>query len=87
MILTGRTGLLALICVLPIALSPWPARAFVMLLVALAVAVTVDTLLAASTRKLALYPLAVYLRPARAARGREPAALQWGPPPVPRPGS
>lgn len=52
MILTGRTGLLALICVLPIALSPWPARAFVMLLVALAVAVTVDTLLAASTRKL-----------------------------------
>ncbi|WP_235641774.1 hypothetical protein, partial [Mycobacterium tuberculosis] len=27
MILTGRTGLLALICVLPIALSPWPARA------------------------------------------------------------
>ena len=35
MILTGRTGLLALICVLPIALSPWPARSFVALLVAL----------------------------------------------------
>ena len=35
MILTGRTGLLALIGVLPIAVSPWPARAFVVLLVLL----------------------------------------------------
>ncbi|MGB8388150.1 DUF58 domain-containing protein [Mycobacterium sp.] len=52
MILTGRTALVALICVLPIALSPWPARAFVLLLVALTVAVVVDVGLAASTRGL-----------------------------------
>jgi uncharacterized protein (DUF58 family) len=52
MILTGRTGLLALIFVLPIALSPWPAKAFVMLLAALALFVVVDTALAASTRRL-----------------------------------
>ncbi|MBZ4513138.1 DUF58 domain-containing protein, partial [Mycobacterium avium subsp. hominissuis] len=38
MILTGRTGLVALICVLPIALSPWPAMVFTALLAALAVA-------------------------------------------------
>lgn len=52
MILTGRTGLLALICVLSIALSPWPAKAFVILLTVLATAVVIDMLLAASTRKL-----------------------------------
>ena len=52
MILTGRTGLVALVCVLPIALSPWPATAFVILLAALAVAVAVDVALAASTRAL-----------------------------------
>ncbi len=52
MILTGRTGLVALICVLPIALSPWPAKAFVVLLVALAMVVVVDVGLAASTRRL-----------------------------------
>jgi uncharacterized protein (DUF58 family) len=52
MILTGRTGLLALICVLPIAASPWPARAFLVLLVVLAVLVVVDAGLAASTRRL-----------------------------------
>jgi uncharacterized protein (DUF58 family) len=51
-VLTGRTGLLALICVLPIALSPWPAKAFAMLLAALAIAVVVDVVLAASTRRL-----------------------------------
>jgi uncharacterized protein (DUF58 family) len=51
-ILTGRTGLVALICVLPIALSPWPARAFVVLLAALVVAVALDIALAASTRAL-----------------------------------
>lgn len=48
MILTGRTGLMALIGVLPIALSPWPPRAFGMLLLALAVAVAIDVALAAS---------------------------------------
>ncbi|OBF67067.1 hypothetical protein A5753_05120 [Mycobacterium sp. 852002-51971_SCH5477799-a] len=52
MVLTGRTGLVALICVLPIALSPWPATAFVVLLLVLAIAVAVDAVLAASTAKL-----------------------------------
>ncbi|OIN78272.1 DUF58 domain-containing protein [Mycobacterium malmoense] len=52
MILTGRTGLVALICALPIAVSPWPARAFVVLLIALAIVVVVDARLAASTRGL-----------------------------------
>ena len=52
MILTGRTGLVALLCVLPIAFSPWPATAFVALLVVLAGAVTLDVALAASPRAL-----------------------------------
>lgn len=52
MILTGRAGLVALICVLPIFLSPWPATAFVALLALLAVVVTIDVALAGSTRRL-----------------------------------
>ncbi|MBS4727761.1 DUF58 domain-containing protein [Mycobacterium sp. SM1] len=52
MIITGRTGLAALIGVLPIALSPWPATSFAALLIALAAAVTLDAGLAASTREL-----------------------------------
>lgn len=52
MILTGRAGLIALICVLPIAISPWPAIAFGVLLAALVVVVIVDVALAASPRKL-----------------------------------
>ena len=52
MILTGRTGLLALICVLPIAVSPWPARAFVVSLLLLSILVVLDAALAASTRGL-----------------------------------
>jgi uncharacterized protein (DUF58 family) len=52
MILTGRTGLLALICVLPIAASPWPARAFLVLLVVLSILVVGDAGLAASPRRL-----------------------------------
>jgi uncharacterized protein (DUF58 family) len=51
-ILTGRTGLVALICVLPIAASPWPARAFAVLLLALVALVIVDATLAASPRAL-----------------------------------
>jgi uncharacterized protein (DUF58 family) len=47
-ILTGRAGLAALICVLPVALSPWPATSFAVLLATLAVAVALDTGLAAS---------------------------------------
>lgn len=52
MILTGRTGLIALIGVLPIALSPWPATAFAVLLALLGAAVVVDIALAASPRQL-----------------------------------
>ena len=52
MILTGRAGLVALIFILPIAVSPWPATAFVALLAALAMVVAADAGLAASTRGL-----------------------------------
>ena len=52
MVLTGRTGLVALVCVLPIALAPWPATAFAVLLALLATAVAVDVSLAGSTRRL-----------------------------------
>ncbi|OBC03097.1 DUF58 domain-containing protein [Mycobacterium sp. 852002-40037_SCH5390672] len=52
MVLTGRTGLVALICVLPIALSPWPAMTFAALLIALAFVVVLDIVLAASTATL-----------------------------------
>jgi uncharacterized protein (DUF58 family) len=51
-ILTGRTGLVALICVLPVAFSPWPAIAFAVLAGALAAAVALDVILAASARRL-----------------------------------
>jgi uncharacterized protein (DUF58 family) len=51
-VLTGRAGLIALICMLPIGLSPWPATAFALLLALLLIAVAVDIALAASTRKL-----------------------------------
>jgi uncharacterized protein (DUF58 family) len=51
-VLTGRAGLVALICVLPIALSPWPATVFVVLLTVLVIAVALDVSLAASTRQL-----------------------------------
>ena len=52
MVLTGRTGVIALICVLPIALSPWPATAFVVLALVLAAAVGIDVALAGSPRRL-----------------------------------
>ncbi len=48
MILTGRTGLIALLCAVPIAVSPWPAATFVTLLAVLAIAVAADVLLAAN---------------------------------------
>jgi uncharacterized protein (DUF58 family) len=51
-ILTGRAGLIALICVLPVAFSPWPAIAFAILAGALAAAVAIDVALAASARRL-----------------------------------
>lgn len=52
MILTGRTGLLALLFVLPVALSPSPADVFVVLLVALVALLSLDVALAASPRAL-----------------------------------
>ena len=52
MVLTGRAGLVALICVLPIVVSPWPATVFIALLALLALTVAVDVTLAASTRRL-----------------------------------
>jgi uncharacterized protein (DUF58 family) len=51
-ILTGRTGLLALLCVLPIALSPRPATSFAVLLAVLAVGVLADFGLAANPSQL-----------------------------------
>ena len=52
MVFTGRTGLIALLCVLPIALSPWPATAFGALLLVLVLLVLVDVGLAGSPRAL-----------------------------------
>jgi uncharacterized protein (DUF58 family) len=51
-VLTGRAGLLALICAVPIVLSPAPATSFTALLMALALAVAFDTGMAASPRAL-----------------------------------
>jgi uncharacterized protein (DUF58 family) len=51
-VLTGRAGLVALIGVLPILLSPWPAIAFVVLLVVLIAGISLDVALAASPRRL-----------------------------------
>lgn len=55
MVITGRVGLVALICVLPIAVSPCPATAFVILLGLLLLSVIVDVALAASPRRLHLH--------------------------------
>ena len=52
MVLTGRTGLLALLCVLPIVVSPWPETTFVALLGLLLVAVIVDIAVAAGPMQL-----------------------------------
>lgn len=54
MILTGRTGLIALLCALPIAFAARPTLAFIALLSLLVVAVVVDVALAGSPRALAL---------------------------------
>jgi len=51
-VLTGRAGLVALICVLPIALAPWPALAFAVALLALLTAIAVDVALAGNPRAL-----------------------------------
>ena len=52
MIVTGRAALLAFLCVLPVALSPWPAMLFWVALLLVLMLVTVDVVLAASTRAL-----------------------------------
>ena len=56
MVLTGRTGLIALLCVLPIALSPWPAASFTLLLALLAVAVLADVGLGGQPVPAAVHP-------------------------------
>ena len=52
MVVTGRAGLIALLAILPVVLSPSPATTFVVLLAALLVLVGVDTALAASPQRL-----------------------------------
>jgi uncharacterized protein (DUF58 family) len=50
--LTGRAWLVALLCVLPVGLSPWPATAFTVLAALLVTAIVLDVALAANTRRL-----------------------------------
>lgn len=52
MVLTGRIGLIALIGVIPIALSPWPATLFGVMLAAVAALIIIDMALAANTKSL-----------------------------------
>ncbi|QZT63152.1 DUF58 domain-containing protein [Mycolicibacterium austroafricanum] len=54
MVLTGRAGLIALLCALPVVLLPYPAATFAVLAALLAVAVLVDVALAGSPRALEL---------------------------------
>ncbi len=54
MVITGRVGLIALLCAVPITLSSRPALMFGVALAALAAAVVADALLAGSPRKLEL---------------------------------
>ncbi|MGE2834083.1 DUF58 domain-containing protein [Mycobacterium sp. SMC-4] len=54
MVLTDRAALIALLCAVPVVVSPSPAATFAVLLAALAVAVVVDVALAASPRGLTL---------------------------------
>jgi uncharacterized protein (DUF58 family) len=53
-VLTGRAALIALLCVLPIAVAPAPALVFVALCGVLVVAIVADVALAASPRRLAV---------------------------------
>lgn len=54
MVLTGRTGLIALLCAVPVLLTPYPAVTFGVLAALLTVAVVVDISLAGSPRGLRL---------------------------------
>jgi uncharacterized protein (DUF58 family) len=51
-VLTGRAGLVAVLCLLPMLVAPWPAMAFTVLAAALVVAVAADVALSASPRRL-----------------------------------
>jgi len=51
-VITGRAALLALLCVLPLAFSPWPATLFAVLLVVVVGLLALDLMLAASARAL-----------------------------------
>ena len=52
MILTGRAGLVTLLCVLPVGFSPWPATTFAVSAILVFVAITIDVALAANSRRL-----------------------------------
>ncbi|MGK2866038.1 MAG: DUF58 domain-containing protein [Mycobacterium sp.] len=54
MVLTGRAGLVALLGIVPIMLSPWPATTFVIMLAVLAALIGADAALAAGTRRVGL---------------------------------
>jgi len=47
-VVTGRTGLIALLCAVPIAVSPWPAATFAVLLTLLAIVLLLDAASAAN---------------------------------------
>jgi uncharacterized protein (DUF58 family) len=53
-VLTGRAGLIAFLCVFPIAVAPWPAIAFAALLAVLLAAIAADIAMAASPKNLQL---------------------------------
>ncbi len=54
MVLTGRAGLLAVLGVLPVLISPWPATMFVVVAVVIGTMLVADVLLAASLDRLEL---------------------------------
>jgi len=51
-VLTGRAGLVTLLCVLPVGFSPWPATTFAVFAILVLVAITIDVALAANSRRL-----------------------------------
>lgn len=53
-VLSGRAGVLALIGILPIAVSPWPAATFAVVVALIGLVLGIDTALAASPRRVTL---------------------------------
>jgi uncharacterized protein (DUF58 family) len=97
-VLTGRAGLIALLCALPVVVSPYPAATFAMLAGLLALAVVVDVVLAGSPRALRLIrsgptsarlgqPVTAALLVDNAARARFRGVVRdaWAPSAVARP--